>query len=247
MYNKSVYRYIATRSLKLSDLVATHKTMNVKIEKSWKKVLQPYFETCEWKQLSDFVRDEYLNKTVYPQPKNVFNAFNSTPFNKVKVVIIGQDPYHNPGQAHGLCFSVQDGVTPPPSLKNIYKELDSDLGIKKDFTRGNLTDWANQGVLLINSVLTVRKNNPGSHAKKGWEEFTDEVIKQLSDKKENLVFLLWGNYAKQKGTVINRSKHLVLESAHPSPFSANNGFFGCEHFSQTNNYLKKHNKQEINW
>ncbi len=221
--------------------------MNVKIEKSWKKVLQPYFETREWKQLSDFVRDEYLTKTVFPHPKNVFNAFNSTPFDKVKVVIIGQDPYHNPGQAHGLCFSVQDGVTPPPSLKNIYKELDSDLDIKKDFTKGNLTNWANQGVLLINSVLTVRKNEAGSHANKGWEQFTDEVIRQLSDKKENLVFLLWGNYAKQKGTVIDRSKHLVLEAAHPSPFSANNGFFGCKHFSQTNNYLKKHNKQKIDW
>ena len=221
--------------------------MNVKIEKSWKKVLQPYFETKEFQDLANFVREEYLTKTIYPSPKNVFDAFNSTPFDKVKVVIIGQDPYHNPGQAHGLCFSVQDGVAPPPSLKNIYKELDTDLGIKKDFTKGNLTDWTNQGILLINSVLTVRKNEPGSHANKGWEQFTDEVIKQLSDKKENLVFLLWGNYAKQKGAVIDRSKHLVLESAHPSPFSAHNGFFGCKHFSQTNKYLKEHSKKEIDW
>jgi uracil-DNA glycosylase len=222
-------------------------SMDVKIEKSWKKVLEPYFETDSFKQLTDFVRNEYLTKTVYPAPKNVFNAFNSTPFDKVKVVIIGQDPYHNPGQAHGLCFSVQPGVTPPPSLKNIYKELDSDLNIKKDFTNGDLTDWAKQGVLLINSVLTVRKNEAGSHANKGWEDFTNEVIKQLSDKKENLVFLLWGNYAKQKGKIIDKNKHLILEAAHPSPFSAHNGFFGCRHFSQTNQYLKKHNKKEINW
>ena len=221
--------------------------MNVKIEKSWKKVLKTYIETKEFQDLANFVREEYLTKTIYPSPKNVFDAFNSTPFDKVKVVIIGQDPYHNPGQAHGLCFSVQDGVAPPPSLKNIYKELDTDLDIKKDFTKGNLTDWTNQGILLINSVLTVRKNEPGSHAKKGWEQFTDEVIKQLSDKKENLVFLLWGNYAKQKGAVIDRSKHLVLESAHPSPFSAHNGFFGCKHFSQTNKYLKEHSKKEIDW
>ncbi len=222
-------------------------SMDVKIQKNWKKVLEPYFETDSFKQLADFVRNEYLTKTVYPAPKNVFNAFNSTPFNKVKVVIIGQDPYHNPGQAHGLCFSVQPGVTPPPSLKNIYKELDSDLNIKKDFTNGDLTDWAKQGMLLINSVLTVRKNEAGSHANKGWEDFTNEVIKQLSDKKENLVFLLWGNYAKQKGKIIDKNKHLILEAAHPSPFSAHNGFFGCRHFSQTNQYLKKHNKKEINW
>jgi uracil-DNA glycosylase len=222
-------------------------SMDVKIEKSWKKVLEPYFETDSFKQLTDFVRNEYLTKTVYPTPKNVFNAFNSTPFDKVKVVIIGQDPYHNPGQAHGLCFSVQPGVTPPPSLKNIYKELDSDLNIKKDFTNGDLTDWAKQGVLLINSVLTVRKNEAGSHANKGWEDFTNEVIKQLSDKKENLVFLLWGNYAKQKGKIIDKNKHLILEAAHPSPFSAHNGFFGCKHFSKTNTYLKKHNKKEIDW
>ena len=220
---------------------------NVKIESSWKKILTPYFQTKDWKQLADFVRQEYLTQTIYPHPKNIFNAFNSVPFNKVKVIIIGQDPYHNPGQAHGLCFSVQDKVTPPPSLKNIYKEIENDLGIKKDFSQGNLKGWTQQGVLLINSVLTVRKNQAGSHANKGWEKFTDEVIKQLSEKRENLVFLLWGNYAKQKGAIINRTKHLALEAAHPSPFSAHNGFFGCRHFSQTNKYLTENKKKEIKW
>jgi len=221
--------------------------MQVKIEPSWRKVLEPYFKTEEWKKLADFVRQEYLTQTVYPHPKNVFNAFNSTPFDKVKVVIIGQDPYHNPGQAHGLCFSVPEGVNPPPSLQNIYKELESDLGIKKDFNKGNLENWTKQGVFLMNAVLTVRKNQAGSHANKGWEKFTDEVIKQLSDKKEHLVFLLWGNYAKQKGTVIDRTKHLVLESTHPSPFSARYGFLGCKHFSKTNEYLKQHGLKEIKW
>jgi uracil-DNA glycosylase len=221
--------------------------MNIKIESGWKKVLAPYFQTPEWKSLADFVRQEYLTTTVYPHPKNVFNAFNSTPFDKVKVVIIGQDPYHNPGQAHGLCFSVQPGVTPPPSLKNIYQEIENDLGIKKNYTQGNLTGWAKQGVLLLNAVLTVRKNQAGSHAGRGWEKFTDEVIKQLSAQKENLVFLLWGNYAKQKGAIIDRSKHLILESAHPSPFSAYNGFFGSKHFSKTNKYLRENNQEEIEW
>ncbi len=221
--------------------------MNVQIEESWQKILQPYFDTDEFKQLADFVHNEYLTKTIYPEQKNIFNAFNFTPFSEVKVIIIGQDPYHNPGQAHGLCFSVQDGVKPPPSLKNIYKELFNDLDIQKDTDNGNLTDWAKQGVLLLNSVLTVRKNNAGSHANKGWEEFTTEAIKQLSDNRENLVFLLWGNYAKQKGTVIDNTKHLILESAHPSPFSAYNGFFDCHHFSQVNKYLTEHNKTKINW
>ncbi len=221
--------------------------MNVIIEPSWKKILQEYFKTDAWKNLTDFVRKEYQTKTVYPHPKNIFNAFNSTPFNKVSVVIIGQDPYHNPGQAHGLCFSVQDGVTPPPSLKNIYKEIQDDLGIQKDFSSGNLSSWTQQGVLLLNSVLTVEKNKPASHAGKGWEDFTTYVIQKISDEKEHCVFLLWGNYAKQKGAIIDRSKHLVLESAHPSPFSAHHGFFGNKHFSQTNAYLKKHGKKEIQW
>ncbi len=221
--------------------------MQIKIHPSWKKVLEPYFQTDGWKKLADFVREEYLSKKVYPHPKNVFNAFNSTPFDKVKVVIIGQDPYHNPGEAHGLCFSVQPGIKVPPSLQNIYKELESDLGIKKDFTKGDLTDWAQQGVFLMNAVLTVRHNQPGSHANKGWEKFTDKVIKQLSDQKENLVFLLWGNYAKQKGALIDRTKHLILESTHPSPFSAHYGFLGSKHFSKTNTYLQQHQQQPINW
>ncbi len=221
--------------------------MQIKIHPSWGKVLESYFQTDEWKRLADFVRGEYLSKKVYPHPKNVFNAFNSTPFNKVKVVIIGQDPYHNPGEAHGLCFSVRPGIKVPPSLQNIYKELESDLGIKKDFTKGDLTDWAKQGVFLMNAVLTVRHNQPGSHANKGWEKFTDEVIKQLSDRKENLVFLLWGNYAKQKGTLIDRTKHLTLESTHPSPLSAHYGFLGSKHFSKTNAYLKQHDEQPIDW
>ncbi len=221
--------------------------MQTKINPSWGKVLKPYFQTSEWKKLVDFVREEYLNKKVYPHPKDVFNAFNSTPFDKVKVVIIGQDPYHNPGEAHGLCFSVQPGIKVPPSLQNIYKELESDLNIKKDFTKGNLIDWAKQGVFLINAVLTVRHNQAGSHANKGWEKFTDEVIKQLSNQKENLVFLLWGNYAKQKGVLIDRAKHLVLETTHPSPFSAQYGFLGCKHFSKTNAYLEKNKLSKIKW
>jgi uracil-DNA glycosylase len=165
----------------------------------------------------------------------------------VKVIIIGQDPYHNPGQAHGLCFSVSKDVTPPPSLKNIYKEIETNLKIKKDFSQGNLENWTKQGVFLMNAVLTVRKNQAGSHANKGWEKFTDEVIKQLSAQKENLVFLLWGNYAKQKGGIIDQTKHLILESTHPSPFSAHYGFLGCKHFSKTNEYLKQHGLREIKW
>jgi uracil-DNA glycosylase len=221
--------------------------MQKQIEPSWRKILELYFKTDEWKTLVDFAKSEYSTQTIYPLQKNIFNAFNSTPFNKVKVVIIGQDPYHNPDQAHGLCFSVQPGVTPPPSLKNIYKEIENDLKIKKDFTKGTLTNWSKQGVFLINSVLTVRENQASSHAKKGWEGFTNEVITQLSARKENLVFLLWGNYAKQKGTLIDRNKHLVLEAAHPSPFSAYNGFFNCKHFSKTNTYLEKNNLSTIKW
>lgn len=221
--------------------------MNVKINDSWKHALHDYFETPEFKNLTEFVRDEYSKHTIYPKPEKIFNAFNTTPLDQVKVVIIGQDPYHNPGQAHGLCFSVQDGVNPPPSLKNIYKEIESDLGIKKDQTQGNLESWAKQGVLLLNAVLTVRKNSPASHQGKGWEDFTDYVIKTVSDQCEHCVFILWGNYAKNKGAYIDRNKHLVLESAHPSPFSANNGFFGNKHFSQCNDYLLLHGKEPIQW
>ncbi len=223
------------------------KSMNVNIHESWKKVLGDVFETEIFKQLTDFVRQEYLNKRVYPKPQDLFNAFNTTPFEDVQVVIIGQDPYHNPGQAHGLSFSVQDGVRLPPSLQNIYKEIEADLGITKDFSNGNLTPWAKQGVLMLNAVLTVVKNTPTSHREKGWEQFTDEVIKKISDEHKNCVFLLWGNYAKKKGQYIDRSKHLVLESAHPSPFSAHSGFFGNKHFSQCNDYLALHNKKTINW
>ena len=219
----------------------------IKLEKSWKKVLKEFLESEKFKELAKFIRNEYLTKTIYPKPNDLFSAFNTTSFENTKVIILGQDPYHNPNQAHGLCFSVNHGVTPPPSLKNIYKELKSDLNIEKDFTDGFLDNWAKQGVLLLNAVLTVQENSAGSHAGKGWENFTDEVIKQLSDKKENLIFILWGNYAKQKGQIIDRKKHLVLEAAHPSPFSAYNGFFGCKHFSKTNNYLKKNNKKIINW
>jgi uracil-DNA glycosylase len=221
----------------------------INVGKSWRRVLREYPKSSEFQKTVDFVRAEYLNpqKIIYPKTENVFNAFRKTPFDKVRVIILGQDPYHNPDQAHGLCFSVQKGVVLPPSLKNIYKEIESDLGIKKDFGKGNLEPWAKQGVFLLNAVLTVEKNKAGSHADKGWEEFTDEVIKQLSDKKENLVFLLWGNYAKQKGQVIDRKKHLVLETTHPSPFSAYNGFFGCKHFSQANKYLQKHSREKIEW
>lgn len=221
--------------------------MNLYIENNWKSILKEYFKQLEFKKMIDFINKEYKTKSIYPNKRMLFNAFNITPYSQVSVVIIGQDPYHNPDQAHGLCFSVQDGITPPPSLKNIYKEIKNDINIEKDIENGNLTSWAKQGVLLLNSVLTVEENKPGSHAKKGWEEFTNYVIKKISDEKEHCVFILWGNYAKRKGSIIDRNKHLVLESPHPSPFSAYNGFFGNKHFSQTNIYLKKNNKNEINW
>jgi len=221
--------------------------MRIRIEENWKEKIGNYFARPEWKMLADFVRNAYLTKTVYPHPKNVFNAFAKTPFDQIKVVILGQDPYHQPGQAHGLAFSVPRGVPLPPSLRNIYKEIEGDLGVSKDYTNGNLENWANQGVFLLNSVLTVERGKAGSHAGKGWEPFTDYVIETLSREKEGLVFLLWGNYAKQKGKVIDRTKHLVLESAHPSPFSAHYGFFGNRHFSQTNAYLKERGEKAIQW
>lgn len=198
------------------------------------------------KELQEFVDSEYATQTVYPDKADMFRAFDLCPFDQVKVVIIGQDPYHGPKQANGLCFAVSEGVKLPPSLQNIFKEIESDLEIipKAD---GDLSRWAKQGVLLLNATLTVRANTPGSHQKKGWEEFTDAVIQKLSTERENLVFILWGNYAKQKGAVIDRSKHLVLESAHPSPFSAYNGFFGSKPFSQTNKYLKEKGLGEIDW
>jgi len=220
--------------------------MEIKIEKAWKKALKEEFKKPYFEELAEFVRNEYLCEIVYPPTKFIFNAFSLCPFDDVKVVILGQDPYHGKGQAHGLCFSVPDKVTLPPSLKNIYKEIKEDIG--GDFPKnGNLENWARQGILLLNATLTVRANTAGSHQNKGWEEFTDEIIKKISDEKENVVFLLWGNYAKAKKDLIDSDKHLILESAHPSPFSAYNGFFGCKHFSKANKYLGKHGKEEIKW
>lgn len=221
-------------------------SMKVKIEESWEKVLQPDFDKPYFKELTDFVRSEYAATTIYPPASLIFNAFNLCPFDKVKVVIIGQDPYHGPGQAHGLCFSVNDGVQFPPSLQNIFKEIKSDLDIPIP-TSGNLTRWAEQGVLLLNATLTVRAHNAGSHQKKGWETFTDSVIRILAEQKENLVFILWGAYAQKKGAFIDNNRHLILSSAHPSPLSAYNGFFGNHHFSLTNKWLTEHNLKAINW
>lgn len=220
--------------------------MNVQIEESWKEALIPEFSKDYFIRLTDFVRKEYHETTVYPPGKLIFNAFNLCPFDKVKVVIIGQDPYHGPGQAHGLCFSVNDGIQPPPSLVNIFKEINSDLG-KPIPQSGNLTRWAEQGVLLLNATLTVRAHQAGSHQKRGWEEFTDAVIRILAEEKSNLVFILWGSYAQKKGAFIDRNKHLVLTSVHPSPLSAYNGFFGNHHFSLANDYLVKNGKTAIDW
>ena len=221
--------------------------MDVKIEQSWKDVLSGEFEKEYFRKLTDFVRGEYKSgKTIYPKPQNIFNAFNLCPLSDVKVVIIGQDPYHEPGQAHGLCFSVNDGVPFPPSLRNIFVEIQNDLG-KPIPATGNLTRWAQQGVLLLNATLTVRAHQAGSHQKRGWETFTDAVIKTLSDKRENLVFILWGSYAQRKGQFIDRRRNLVLTAVHPSPLSAFRGFIGCGHFSQANNYLMQHGLPPIDW
>lgn len=241
---------------------------DIKLEESWKKVLSSEFEKPYFKELSTFVQNEYIGyydsmggKAIYPKPKDVFRAFSMCPFDKVKVVILGQDPYHGTAtdtegrlveQANGLSFAVHTGIPLPPSLKNIYKEIQNDLGveIRRD-THGNidgdLSRWAEQGVLLLNATLTVQAHNPGSHQKKGWEEFTDAAIAALSNSREHIIFLLWGNYAKQKGAHIDRTKHLVLEAPHPSPFSVHTGFFGCKHFSRTNEYLRQHGLNEINW
>ena len=220
--------------------------MNVRIEESWKQKLTPEFEKDYFIKLTEFVRAEYASKTIYPPAKLIFNAFDHCPFDDVKVVIIGQDPYHGPGQAHGLCFSVAEGIPNPPSLQNIFKEIMSDLG-KPMPANGDLTRWARQGVLLLNATLTVQAHLAGSHQRKGWEEFTDAAIRLLAEKREHLVFILWGAYAQKKGAFIDRSKHLVLASAHPSPLSAYNGFFGNKHFSRTNEYLKAHGIAEIEW
>ncbi len=220
--------------------------MNVDIETSWKEKLETEFDKSYFKELVAFVKSEYQTTQVYPPGKLIFNAFNLCPFNQVKVVIIGQDPYHGPGQAHGLCFSVQDGVAFPPSLRNIFKEIENDLGISIPKS-GNLTRWAQQGVFLLNATLTVQANQAGSHQKKGWEIFTDSVIKLIADEKDHVVFILWGAYAQKKAEMIDKNKHFVLESVHPSPLSASRGFFGNHQFSKTNEFLKIHGIDPINW
>ncbi len=221
--------------------------MEVRIEESWKKVLQKEFDEKYFEDLITFVKSEYQKSTVYPPAKFIFNAFNLTPFDKVKVVILGQDPYHGSSQANGLAFSVNDNIPTPPSLVNIYKEIESDLGIKTKNKNGNLENWAKQGVLMLNATLTVRSGQAGSHQNKGWEKFTDAVVKILSEQKENLVFILWGSYAQKKGNVINENKHLVVRSPHPSPLSAYAGFFGSKPFSQTNSYLIFSGQEPVEW
>lgn len=220
--------------------------MDVKIEASWKEALQGEFEKEYFGTLTEFVRNEYKTRKTFPPASLIFNAFDQCPFEKVKVVIIGQDPYHGDGQAHGLCFSVNDGIAFPPSLLNIFKEIERDLG-KPMPSSGNLTRWAQQGVLLLNATLTVQAHTAGSHQGKGWEQFTDAVIKTLAENTEHVVFLLWGSYAQKKGAVIDPKKHLVLKSVHPSPLSAYRGFIGNNHFSLANKYLKDHGKEEIVW
>lgn len=220
--------------------------MNVRIHESWKPYLKDEFEKPYFQDLVQFVKQEYAGKKVYPPPSHIFRAFELCPFDQVKVVILGQDPYHGRGQANGLCFSVNDGVPMPPSLQNIFKEIHEDLGLAIPDS-GSLDHWARQGVLLLNATLTVLAGQAGSHQHKGWEIFTDAVIKVLSEQKSHLVFLLWGRYAQEKGAVIDEKKHLLLRAAHPSPFSANNGFFGCKHFSKTNEYLEWNNKEPIQW
>lgn len=220
--------------------------MDVKMVPSWKSRLSDEFNKPYFNVLIDFVKEEYRTHTIYPPGKEIFRAFDSCDFSDAKVVIIGQDPYHGQGQANGLCFSVRDGIRMPPSLVNIFKEIHADL--KKPLpATGNLERWARQGVLLLNATLTVRAGTPGSHQNKGWEIFTDAVIKKVSEEREHVVFLLWGAYAQKKGEIINRNKHLVLMSAHPSPFSADRGFFGCKHFSKANEYLKSKGIEEIDW
>jgi len=221
--------------------------MDVQIEQGWKDVLKGEFEKPYFQQLAAILKAEKkAGKTIYPPGQLIFNAFNSTPFNSIRVVIIGQDPYHNFGQAHGLCFSVQDGIPIPPSLINIFKEIKNDLGIEPPDS-GNLSAWAKQGVLLLNAVLTVRANEAASHAKTGWMDFTDMVIRKISSEKTGVVFLLWGKFAQSKETLIDTNKHFILKAAHPSPLSAFNGFFGCKHFSETNRILKSNNQTPINW
>lgn len=220
--------------------------MEVKIDSSWKSVLQSEFDQPYFKELTDFVRHEYQTTKVYPPARLIFNAFDKCPFDKVKLVLIGQDPYHEEGQAQGLCFSVNDGVQFPPSLQNIFKEINNEMQ-KSMPQSGSLVHWTEQGVLLLNATLTVRAHAAGSHQGRGWERFTDAVIKILSDQREHLVFLLWGSYAQKKGAVIDTTKHLVLNTAHPSPLSVYRGFFGCGHFLTANQYLEQHGEKPIDW
>ncbi|MGV8946445.1 MAG: uracil-DNA glycosylase [Lutibacter sp.] len=221
--------------------------MNLNISNSWKQVLQKEFEKPYFEELTNFVNEEYVTNTCYPKPNQIFEAFNLCSFEELKVVIIGQDPYHGEGQAHGLCFSVNEGISHPPSLRNIFKEIETDLSIPYPES-GNLTRWAKQGVLLLNATLTVKSQTAGSHQNKGWEQFTDGVISIISEKKEHVVFLLWGGFAKRKGKKIDQKKHCLLMSGHPSPLSANRGYwFGNKHFSKTNSYLINNNLSEIKW
>jgi uracil-DNA glycosylase len=220
--------------------------VDVKIENSWKKQLENEFQQPYFYNLVQFVKQEYQKQTIYPPGKLIFNAFDQCPFDKVKVVILGQDPYHEPGQAHGLCFSVNDGVPFPPSLQNIFKEIQSDLGINIPQS-GNLEHWAQQGILLLNATLTVRAHNAGSHQHKGWEQFTDAAIHRVATEKEHVAFILWGSFAQKKGEFINPGKHLILKSPHPSPLSAHRGFFGNKHFSKVNEYLIATGQTPIQW
>ena len=222
-------------------------TVNPKIESSWLDVLRPQFEAPYFAQLKEFLVAERQQYECYPVGGNIFNAFNLTPFDKVKAVIIGQDPYHEPGQAHGLCFSVRDGIRVPPSLVNIIKEINSDLGVSVSTEKGDLTGWAEQGVLLLNATLTVRAHQAGSHQGKGWELFTDAAIRALSEQRSGLVFLLWGSYAIAKSKMIDPSRHLILTAPHPSPLSVYRGFFGCRHFSKANAFLQQQGQQPIDW
>ena len=221
--------------------------MSVKIEESWRRVLAPEFEKPYFQHLIAFVKGEYATAAVYPPGPQIFHAFDACPFNELKVVILGQDPYHGKGQAHGLSFSVAEGVRTPPSLQNIFKELQADLPETPPAPNGNLDRWAQQGVLLLNATLTVRAKEPASHQKKGWEQFTDAVIQRISDEKEHVVFILWGASAQKKGEIIDARKHLVLKAAHPSPYAADRGFFGSRPFSQTNTYLQQHGEKPITW
>ncbi len=222
--------------------------MDVKIEPGWKAVLKDEFSKQYFGQIVHFLKTEKMaGKTIYPPGPLIFNAFEQTPFEQVKVVIIGQDPYHGPRQAHGLCFSVQEGIKPPPSLVNIYKEIQADTGVAMQLDKGDLTSWARQGVLLLNAALTVRANEPFSHAQIGWAQFTDAVISKIDREKEGVVFLLWGKFAQEKQVLIDSTRHHILKAAHPSPFSADKGFFGCRHFSKTNELLQQQGRDPINW